>query len=117
MCGQPNIDPEKEEELTELLTELYDKWRSCSCVIGTDEDRKDAFFHAIRRRIEKGFSILTEPGRFSDEKEMENILGKLYRSWKDYMSDYLGKDATVDIFIDTSKEMLDAITCTKEKEE
>lgn len=110
MCGSPNIDPEKEEELTELLKVLYDKWKSCSCGVGTDEDRKDAFFLSIRRRIEKGFSILAEPDRYDDEKEMEMVLVRLYRSWKDYMSDCIGQNNPVDVFIDSSKEILDAVT-------
>jgi hypothetical protein len=107
--GEVNIDPEIEEQLAELLVELYVKWKSCSHGAGTDEDKKDTFFHVIRGRIEKGFSILKEPGRYGDEKEMEIILGKLYKIWKNYMSDYLDKDSNIDIFINTSREVLDEI--------
>lgn len=105
--GRENIDHEIEEQLTEQLEDLYEKWRSCFCEVGTEEDKREAFFHAINRRIEKGFSILTKPGMYEDEKEMEKLLGKLYRTWKDYMKDCLGDDATVDIFIQTAKAILD----------
>ena len=105
--GQENIDHEIEEQLTEQLVDLYDKWRSCSCGAGTEEDKREAFFQAINRRIEKGFSILTKPGMYEDEKEMEKLLGKIYRTWKNYMEDCLGNDTTVDIFINTAKNILD----------
>lgn len=105
--GQENIDHEIEEQLTEQLVDLYERWRSCSCGVGTEEDKRYAFFQAINGRIEKGFSILTVPGMYEDEKEMEKILGKLYRGWKNYMKDCLGNDATADIFINTAKNILD----------
>lgn len=102
-----HIDQEIEEQLTEQLVDLYERWRSCSCGTGTEEDKRDAFFQAINRRLEKGFSILTKPGMYEDEKEMEKLLGKLYRTWKNYMEDCLGDDATVDIFIESAKGILD----------
>lgn len=105
--GQGDIDQEIEEQLTEQLVNLYEKWRDCSCGIGTEDDKRDAFFHAINRRLEKGFSILTEPGMYEDEKEMEKILGKLYHIWKNYMNDILGDNTTIDIFIKSAKGILD----------
>ncbi len=106
MCeGEENIDLEIEEQLTYLLADLYDKWNSCFTGIGTDEDKKEAFLYAIKGRIERGFSILKAPGRYSDEKEMERILGKLYRAWKKYMN-YLGNDVTIDRFINMSRDLL-----------
>ena len=105
--GQENIDHEIEEQLTEQLVDLYDKWRSCSCGAGTEEDKREAFFQAINGRIEKGFSILTKPGLYEDEKEMEKLLGKLYRTWKNYVEECLGDGTTVDIFIQTAKGILD----------
>lgn len=105
--GQINIDQEIEEQLTEQLVDLYELWRSCSCGVGTEEDKREVFFQAINRRIEKGFSIITKPGMYEDEKEMEKILGKLYRGWKNYMKDCLGDGATVGIFIATAKSVLD----------
>ncbi len=105
--SQENIDHEIEEQLTEQLVDLYEKWRSCSCGIDTEEDKREAFFQAINRRLEKGFSILTKPGMYEDEKEMEKALGKLYRTWRDYLEDCLGDDATVDIFIESAKGILD----------
>lgn len=107
IMGQQNIDHEIEEQLTEQLVYLYERWRSCSCGVGTEDDKRDAFFRAINGRIEKGFSILKEPGMYEDEKEMEKLLGKLYRTWKNYMKDCLGDDAAVDIFINTAKSILD----------
>ena len=105
--GQENIDQEIEEQLTEQLVDLYERWRSCSCRVGTEEDKRDVFFQAINGRLEKGFSILTKPGMYEDEKEMEKLLGKLYRTWKNYMKDCLGDDATIDIFIESAKGILD----------
>ena len=105
--GQENIDHEIEEQLTEQLVDLYERWRSCSCGVGTEGDKRDEFFKAIGRRIEKGFSILTKPGMYEDEKEMEKLLGKLYRTWRNYMEDCLGEGATADIFINTAKNILD----------
>lgn len=105
--GQEDIDHDIEEQLTEQLVELYQLWRSYSCGVGTEEDNKWAFFQAIKGRLEKGFSILTQPGMYDDEKEMEKILGRLYRSWKNYMEDCLGDDATIDIFIESAKYILD----------
>lgn len=84
------IDQEIEEQLTELLENLYDKWRSCVCGVGTEYDNRDAFLHAVNRRLEKGFSIITEPGMYDDEKEMEMVLGRLYDTWKSYMMDHIG---------------------------
>ena len=104
---QENIDHEIEEQLTEQLVDLYKRWRSCSCGICTEEDKREAFFQAINGRIEKGFSILTKPGLYEDEKEMEKLLGKLYRTWKNYVEECLGDDTTVDIFIQTAKGILD----------
>ena len=113
--GQENIDQEIEieEQLTEQLVDLYEKWRSHSCGVCTEEDKREVFFQAIKGRLEKGFSILTKPGMYEDEKEMEKILGKLYRTWKNYMENCLGKGATIDIFIETAKVILD-ITMEKE---
>lgn len=105
--GRENIDHEIEEQLTEQLVDLYERWRSCPCGVGTEEDKRDAFFQAIKGRLEKGFSILTKPKMYDDEKEMEKILGKLYRTWRNYMDDCLGKDATIDIFIESAKGILD----------
>ena len=104
--GQENIDHETEEQLTEQLVDLYDKWRSCSCGVGTEEDKRSAFFQAIRGRIEKGFSI-SPKGMYDDKVEMEKLLGKLYRGWKSYMKDCLGGGAMVDVFIDSAKCILD----------
>lgn len=103
--GQEDIDHEIEEQLTEQLVDLYERWRYCSCGVGTEEDNREAFFQAINRRLEKGFSILTKPGMYEDEKEMEKLLGKLYRTWKNYMD--LGNEATIDIFIESAKGILD----------
>lgn len=108
--GRENIDQEIEEQLTEQLIHLYERWRTCSCGVDTEEDKREAFFRAINRRLEKGFSILTKPGMYEDEKEMEKILGKLYRTWKNYMKDCLGDDATIDIFIESAKGILDIAT-------
>lgn|SRR3990167_162440 len=108
--GQENIDQEIEEQLTEQLVDLYERWRSYSCGAGTEEDKRYAFFQAINGRLEKGFSILTKPGMYEDEKEMEKILGKLYRTWRNYMDDCLGNDATIDIFIESAKDILDIAT-------
>lgn len=108
--GQENIghiDQEIEEQLTEQLVDLYERWRSCSCGAGTEDDKRETFFQAINRRLEKGFSILTKPGMYEDEKEMEKSLGKLYRTWKNYMKDCLGDNATIDIFIESAKGILD----------
>lgn len=108
--GQENIghiDQEIEEQLTEQLVDLYEQWRTCSCGEGTEEDKREAFFQAIKRRLEKGFSILTKPGMYEEEKGMEKLLGKLYRTWKNYMRDCLGDDATIDIFIESAKGILD----------
>lgn len=108
--GQENIghvDQETEEQLTEQLVDLYERWRSCSCGTGTEDDKRDTFFQAIDRRLEKGFSILTKPGMYEEEKEMEKALGKLYRGWKNYMKDCLGDGTTIDIFIDSAKGILD----------
>lgn len=107
--GQENIDKEIEEQLTEQLVDLYEQWRSCSCGIDTEEDKREAFFQAINRRLEKGFSIITEPGMYEDEKEMEKALGRLYRTWRSYMDDCLGNDATIDIFIESAKDILDIV--------
>lgn len=121
MNGESNliIDQEIEEELTELLGSLYEKWRDCSCGVGT-ENKREVFLRAIKRRLEKGFSIVTDPGRFRDEMEMERILGKMYRIWKSYMKDCLGDDATADIFIETARHELEMIvekkdTCWKKE--
>jgi hypothetical protein len=108
--GQENIghiDQEIEEQLTEQLVDLYERWRSCSCGICTEDDKREAFFQAINGRLEKGFSILTKPGMYEDEKEMEKSLGKLYRTWKNYMKDCLGDGATIYIFIESAKSILD----------
>lgn len=116
MNGESNmvIDPDIDEELTELLGDLYEKWKYCSCGIGTEKDKREVFLRAIKRRLEKGFSIITDPGRFRDEMEMERILGKMYRIWKNYMKDYLGDGATVDIFIDTARHELEMIVEKKD---
>ena len=103
---EEHIDHEIEEQLTEQLVFLYEKWRSCSRGVGTEDDKIEVFFQAINGRIEKGFSILKEPGMYEDEKEMEKLLGKLYRNWKNYMKDCLGDDTTVNIFIEIAKSML-----------
>lgn len=111
--GQENIghiDQEIEEQLTEQLVDLYERWRSCCCGVGTEDDKKDAFFRAISGRLGRGFSILAKPGMYEDEKEMEKLLGKLYRAWKNYMKDCLGDDATIDIFIESAKSILDIAT-------
>jgi hypothetical protein len=105
--NQENIDQEIEEQLTEQLVDLYEQWRSCSCGVGTEEDKREAFFQAINGRLEKGFSIITKPGMYEDEKGMEKQLGKLYRTWRNYMDDCLGNDATIDIFIESAKGILD----------
>lgn len=105
--GQGDIDQEIEEQLTEQLVDLYEQWRSCSCGVGTEDDKREEFFQAIKRRLEKGFSIIAKPGMYQDEKKMEKILGKLYRTWRDYMDDCLGNDATIDIFIESAKGILD----------
>ncbi len=104
-----NTDPEIEEELTELLGDLYGKWKDCSCVVGTEKEKRDVFLRAIKRRLEKGFSIMTDPGRFRDEMEMERMLGKMYRVWKNYMKDCLGDGATVDVFIGATGQELEMI--------
>jgi hypothetical protein len=44
---------------------------------------------------------------YEDEKEMEKLLGNLYRAWKNYMKDCLRDDATIDIFIESAKGILD----------
>ena len=105
--GRENIDHEIEEQLTEHLVDLYERWRSHSCGVGTEKNKREEFFHAVSRRLEKGFSILTEPGMYEDEKGMEKLLGRLYRTWKNYMEDCLGDGATIDIFIETAKCVLD----------
>lgn len=113
MCqGNIDIDHEIEEQLTEQLVDLYEKWRSCSSGVGTEEDKRDAFFQAISGRIKKGFNILPK-GMYDDETEMERLLGKLYRGWKSYMEDCLGDDATADIFIESAKGILE-MTLKKE---
>lgn len=108
-----DIDHEIEEQLTEQLVDLYKLWKSCNSGVGTEDDKREAFFQAIMGRLEKGFSILTKPGMYEDEKEMEKILGKLYSVWKDYMHDCLGNNATVDIFIESARGILD-MTIVKE---
>lgn len=108
------IDPDIEEELTELLGNLYGKWKYYSCGAVTEKDRRDVFLRAIKRRLEKGFSIMTDPGRFRDEMEMERILGKMYRIWKNYMKDCLGDGTTVEIFINTTGHMLEMIAEKKD---
>lgn len=108
--GQENvghIDHETEEQLTEQLVDLYEQWRSCSCGVDTEEDKREAFFQAIKGRLEKGFSIITKPGMYEDEKEMEKLLGGLYNTWRNYMDDCLGNDASIDIFIESAKGILD----------
>lgn len=103
------IDSEIEEQLTELLDDLYEKWKDCSCGVGTDEDRRGAFLNAIKRRLERGFSIITDPGRFGEEVEMERILGKMYKIWKNYMKESLGDDVTVDVFINSVRYKLGTV--------
>jgi hypothetical protein len=108
-----DIDHEIEEQLTEQLVDLYKLWKSCNLGVGTEDDKRDAFFHAIRGRLEKGFSILTKPGMYEEEKEMEKILGKLYRTWRDYMNGCISNDTAINIFIESTKGILD-ITIIKE---
>jgi hypothetical protein len=108
-----DIDHETEEQLTEQLVDLYERWRSCSCGVCTEENKRDAFFQAIKGRLEKGFSIIAKPGMYEDENEMEKILCRLYHAWRDYMDDCLGNGATIDIFIESAKGILD-ITIKKE---
>lgn len=107
-----DVDPEIEEQLTELLENLYGRWRSCVCGVGTDEDSRDAFLQAISRRLDKGFSIITKPGLYGDEKEMEIVLGRLYNTWKNYMKGYLESrsGATIGMFIESVKNALIDLT-------
>lgn len=95
MCGPPSIDIEKEEYLTELIVDLYDRWKPCAKICGTEHDKKEAFFDGLRRYLEKGFSILNEPGIYHDEDELEHLSHDIYIKWKDYV-----QSAIEDIGID-----------------
>lgn len=108
------IDIEREEYLTEILTDLYEKWKSCTDMCCTDSEKEDAFFDGIRRHLEKGFSILNEPGIYHDEDGLENLSNDLYRKWKSYVQDTIKDidsdeddfDLSVNAFITIAKYQL-----------
>lgn len=108
MCGPQNdIDIEKEEHLTDILKDLYERWENCSASCGTGSDKKEEFIRAIRRHLDKGFSILTRPGMHHDEEVLERLLHILYSEWKIYIQDDFEPD--VGIFIDTARAELNEV--------
>lgn len=115
MCGPQSIDIEKEEYLTELLVDLYDRWKSCANTCGTEDENKETFFEGIRRHLEKGFSILSEPGIYHDEDELENLSNDLYGKWKDYMQGVIDDMGIDDDEIDTTVGTFIAIAKTQLK--
>lgn len=116
------IDIEREEYLTELLIDLYDKWKSCADICGTKSEKKDVFFEGIRRHLEKGFSILSEPGIYHDEDGLESLSNDLYEKWKDYVwttvedtgVDEDDFDLSVNSFIAIAKIQLDDVQKKKD---
>lgn len=109
MCDQQIeklfIDTEKEDFLTDLLKDLYDRWESCSNSCGADDEKKEEFLRAIKNHLNRGFSIITHPGIYDEEKGLENLLHVLYREWDVYVQDVFEPD--VEIFIDTARTRLD----------
>lgn len=101
------IDIEKEDFLTDLLKDLYERWENCSNSCGTDDEKKEEFLRAIRRHLNKGFSILAEPGMHHDEKRLESLLHILYDEWKAYVVDAFDPD--VEIFVDTVRAELNKV--------
>ena len=109
MCDQrierPFIDIEKEDSLTDLLKGLYERWESCSNSCGADDEKKEEFLRAIKRHLNRGFSVLIHPGIYDEEKGLENLLHTLYREWEVYVQYVFEPD--VEIFMDIARAKLD----------
>lgn len=104
-----NVDIEIEEHLTELLDDIYEKWKEChgghSGRVCSEKERVDAFCTAIEGKLKRGFSIICRPGMYDEEEILRNLLGKLYIKWKNYVQDAFKPN--VDIFIRMAKSEMD----------